>query len=204
MEYGEILKEFEARGYFPWEAVLEARANRETLTPRFLALVEGYVAGDPDARAKPDAVFFIFHLFGEWKVTAAYRPFARLLRLPYNILGPALGDATTETARRVMASVYDGDPEPLQSIVLDPQADEAVRSGACETLAILVQEGELDRDGCLRFLERCFTDIQPQATCYVWDGWAQAIAMLHARNLKPLAKTAYDREFIDVTWGDYE
>jgi hypothetical protein len=38
-----------------------------------------------------------------------------------------------------MASVFDGDPEPLYDIILDPNAEEfiLIRAGMCEALAIV-------------------------------------------------------------------
>jgi hypothetical protein len=36
------------------------------------------------------------------------------------------------TTHRVMAAVFDGDPQPIYDIILDPAADEFVRSRMCE------------------------------------------------------------------------
>ena len=36
-----------------------------------------------------------------------------------------------------MASVFDGDPEPLYDIILDPNAEQFIRAGMCEALAIV-------------------------------------------------------------------
>ena len=55
---------------------------RVEMLPLFLDEIETYLALEPVARAKPTPLFFIFHLLGEWREKAAYRPLARLLRLP--------------------------------------------------------------------------------------------------------------------------
>jgi hypothetical protein len=99
----------------------------------------------PAARAKPTPLFFIFHLHGEWREKAAYRPLARLLRLPSNEVDTIFGDGITTTNHRVMAAVFDGDPEPLFEIMLDPKADEFIRAGMCEALAMVTVRGELDQ-----------------------------------------------------------
>jgi hypothetical protein len=39
-------------------------------------------------------------------------------------------------SRRAMAAVFDGAPEPLYDIILDPNADEFIRAGMCEALAM--------------------------------------------------------------------
>ncbi len=84
-----------------------------------------------------NALFFIFHLLGEWREKSAYRPLAKLLRRPADEIDAIFGGATTETSHRVMAAVFDGDPQPLYDVILEPEADEFVRSRMCETLAML-------------------------------------------------------------------
>ena len=96
-----------------------------------------------------------------------------------------------------MAAVFDGDPEPLYDIILDPKAEEFIRAGMCEALAMVTVRGELDRAVAGRFLRDAFMEMQPQAECYVWVGWQSAIAMLGMSDLKLLVKKAFDRGFID-------
>ena len=108
-----------------------------------------------------------------------------------------LGDATAETCHHVMAAVYDGDPQPLFDIILDPDAEQFIRSRMCETLAMITLRGELDRDLVGRFLRDAYNELRPQHDCFVWFGWQSAIAMLGLGQLKVLVKCAFDRGFID-------
>jgi hypothetical protein len=96
-----------------------------------------------------------------------------------------------------MAAVFDGDPDPLYAIILDPSADEYLRASMCETLAMVTLRGELDRQQVGRFLRDAFMEMLPQAECYAWVGWQSAIAMLGLSDLKILVKKAFDRGFID-------
>jgi hypothetical protein len=96
-----------------------------------------------------------------------------------------------------MASVFDRDPQPLYDIILDPNAEEFIRAGICEALAIVTLRGELDRAVAGQFLRDAFIEMRPQAECYVWVGWQSAIAMLGMNDLKLLVKKAFDRGFID-------
>jgi len=127
----------------------------------------------------------------------AYRPLARLLRCPANEADAILGDAIVETAHRVMAAVFDGDPQPLFDIILDPGVDEFIRSRMCEALAMIALGGELDRDLVARFLRDAFNELRPQRYCFVWAGWQSAIAMLGMSDLKLWVKKAFDRGFVD-------
>jgi hypothetical protein len=122
---------------------------------------------------------------------------ARLLRIPGHEVDAIFGDGITTTSHRVMAAVFDGDPEPLYDIILDPNAEQFIRAGMCEALAMVTLQGELDRVSAGRFLRDAFTNVQPQAQNFVWVGWQSAIAMLGMGDLEILVKKAFDWGFID-------
>jgi len=207
MDAGKILHELTYAEGLPKEALKAASAQRVEMLPLFVEEIETYLALEPAARAKPTPLFFIFHLLGEWKEKVAYRPLARLLRIPGQEVDAIFGDGITTTGHRVMAAVFDGDPDPLYQIVLDPNADEYLRASMCEALAMVTLLGELDRDLAGRFLRDAFMEMQPQAECYVWVGWQSAIAMLGLSDLKILVKKAFDRGFIDshvLGFDDFE
>ena len=197
MEPEKILYELTYAEGLPREALEAASAQRGEMLPLFLEEIETYLALEPAGRAMPTPLFFIFHLLGEWREKAAYRPLARLLRLPRCDVDAIFGDGITTTGHRVMAAVFDGDPQPLYDIILDPKAEEFIRAGMCEALAMVTIRGELDRAEAGRFLRDAFIEMRPQAECYVWVGWQSAIAMLGMSDLKPLVKKAFDRGFID-------
>jgi uncharacterized protein DUF1186/SEC-C motif-containing protein len=197
MDAGEILDQLTHAEGLPKAALQEASAQRAEMVPVFLNEIDSYLALNSTDRAKPTPLFFIFHLLGEWREKAAYRPLARLLRCREHELNAILGDGITTTTHRVMAAVFDGDPQPLYEIILDPHAEQFIRSRMCETLAMLVLRGELDRSEVARFLRDAFMELQPQARNFVWQGWQSAIAMLGLGELKILVKRAFDRGFID-------
>lgn len=197
MDPGAILHELTQAEGLPREALTAASEQRVEMLPIFLGEIEGYLALEPGERAKPTPLFFIFHLLGEWREKSAYRPLARFLRCPTHELDVILGDAITSTAHRVMAAIFDGDPEPLYEIILDCEADQFIRSRMCETLAMVTLRGDLDRAIAGRFLRDAFMELRPQAESFVWFGWQSAIAMLGLSELKVLVKRACDRGFID-------
>jgi hypothetical protein len=197
MDVGEILHELTYAEGLPREALRAASAQRVDIAPLFVKEIEAYLTLEPAARAKPTPLFFIFHLLGEWREKAAYRLLAHLLRLPSHEIDAIFGDGITTTSHRVMAAVFDGDPEPLYDIILDSNAEEFIRAGMCETLAMVTLRGELDRALAGRFLRDAFIEMRPQAQGFVWVGWQSAIAMLGMSELKILVKKAFDRGFID-------
>jgi Protein of unknown function (DUF1186)/SEC-C motif len=197
MDVRAILHELTQAEGLPREALKAASAQRGEIVPVFLKEIEDYLALKPAARSKSTPLFFIFHLLGEWREKAAYRPLARLLRLPRGEVDRIFGDGITTTSHRVIASVFDGDPQPLYDIILDPNAEQFIRSRMCEALAMVTLRGGLDRTLAGRLLRDAFIEMQPQTQCYVWVGWQSAIAMLGMSDLKSLVKKAFDRGFVD-------
>ena len=191
MDPAQVIEEFGVPGRLPVAAIRAAQANRETMVPAFLRTLDDFL--ELKASANPNALFFIFHLFGEWREKSAYWPLAVFLRLPPDVLNTILGDCITETSHRVMAAVFDGDPEPLYQIIRDPDADEYVRAKMLQTLAMLTRQGKLPRDATAAFLRDCFSELEPKEDCYVWSGWADAVAWLGLIELKPLAQQAFER-----------
>jgi len=192
-----ILHELTYAEDLPRDPLRAATAQRAQMLPLFLQEIETYLALEPAARPKRTPLFFIFHLLGEWREEAAYRPLTRLLRLPGRDVDTIFGDGITTTSHRVMAAVFDGDPEPLYDIILDRNAEEFIRSSMYEALAMVTLWGELDRALAGRFLPDAFMDLLPQAQNFVWAGWQSAIAMLGMSDLRILVKKAFDRGFID-------
>jgi hypothetical protein len=203
MDIERILHELTHYKRLPVEAIRAADADRASVVPAFLQAVERYVAASPEERAKPSPIFFIFHMLGSWGEKSAYRPLARLLRCSSEDDEDVFADCSTETSHRVMAAVFDGDPQPLFDVILSRDTDEFIRSRMCEVLAMVTLRGELPREDAARFLAACFADLEPEPL-FVWNGWQSAIAMLGLEDLRPLVKQAFDRGSVDPSWLGFE
>ncbi len=199
MEPAAIIEQLSHFDGLPREALRAATEQRAALAPLLIERIESCA----ESEAIDDLPFFAFHLLGQWRETSAYRALARLLRSPSDRLDRLLGWSITETAHRVMAAVFDGDPAPIYNIILDTEADEFARSRMCETLAMLVREGRLDRDEVAAFLRDCWINLQPRECCFVWNGWQSAIAMLGLVELKDIVREAFDRDLINSGWLEY-
>src|ERR1700739_2348651 len=123
MDAEAILHELTYATDLPREALHAASAQRVELLPKFLDLIEDYIGREPDARGGPTPLFFIFRRLGEWREKTAYSPLARLLRCPADEADAIFGDAIPSTSHRVMAAVFDGDPQPLCEIILAPNPE---------------------------------------------------------------------------------
>jgi len=198
MDPAQVIEELGVSGRLPVEAIRAAQADRATMVPVFLRTLDDFLS--LEGPANPDALFFIFHLLGEWREKSAYWPLAVFLRLPPDVLDSILGDAITMTSHRVMAAVFDGDPEPLYENIRDPEADEHVRAKMLQTVAMLTRSGELPRDATAAFLRNCYSQLEPREDCYVWSGWIDAVAWLGLAELKPMVQQAFQRKSIDPEW----
>jgi Protein of unknown function (DUF1186)/SEC-C motif len=203
MDIERILDELTYYERLPIDAIRAAAADRAAVVPAFLQVIESYVAASAEEHDEPSPVFFIFHLLGSWREKSAYRPLARLLRCPSEDGEHVLEDCSTETSHRVMAAVFDGDPQPLFDVILSRDADEFIRSRMCEALAMVTLRGELPREDAARFLAACFADLEPEPV-FVWNGWQSAIAMLGLEDLRPLVKQAFERGSVDPSWLGFE
>lgn len=195
-----ILHELMRADGWPLEALRAAGRRRSQMVPLFIEQVEKYLRADTTQYDNDAPLFFVFHLLGDWKEVSAYRPFARLLRCPSEAIDAAIAEGITETVHRVMAAVFDGDPLPIYNIILDEGADEHVRARMCETLAILVMQGKLDRDAASAFLRDCWISLQPRDGCFVWHGWQSAIALLGLVELRGMVRDAFERKIVDRRW----
>lgn len=198
MDAAQVIEQLAVPGRLPVEAIRTAQANRETMVPAFLRRIDDLL--ELRGPVDPNALFFMFHLLGEWREKSAYWPLAVFLRLPPDVLETILGDCITETSHRVMSAVFDGDPEPLYAIIRDREADEFVRAKMLQAITMLTRRGELPRDATAAFLRDCYTQLDPQQDCYVWSGWLDAVAWLGLTELKPLVQQAFQRKSIDPDW----
>ena len=157
MDALQVIEGLSTPGRFPVEAIRAAQADRDAMVPVFLRTIDDFL--ELRGPVDPNALFFIFHLLGEWREKSAYWPLAVFLRLPPEVLDSILGDCMIETSHRVMAAVFDGDPDPIYQIIRDPESDEFVRAKMCHAIAMLTRRGDLPRDATAAFLRDCYTQL---------------------------------------------
>jgi hypothetical protein len=115
-------------------------------------------AGFPKPRRKrflkaPSPLFYGVFLPADWREKAAYRPFA-----------------IEEPGCRIMASLFDGDPQFVFDIILDVGADPSVRFWQWHALTLIGLEGNLDRTVAADFAEQAFGNLSPDEKPLIWTG----------------------------------
>ena len=143
-------------------------------------------------------------LLAEWKETRAYRPLARLCRLGEGSLEDVFGDAGAGHSHKVMAAVYDGDPQPIYDIIVDRHADQMARCRMFDTLVMLVADGRLDHEAAAAFVRECFDKLMPRDESMVWLGWVEAVALLGMAELGPRVRKAIDNFWVPAGLMEFE
>jgi len=127
MQLEEILEELEHnRGYFPREAVQEAVANREKITPHLLEIMKDIV---PNAEARSEehgyfAHIYAVHLLAQFRESRAYPLVLELIRMPDDLACDLFSESSTGIFGRALASTCDGDVEPIKKLIEDAEVGE--------------------------------------------------------------------------------
>jgi hypothetical protein len=197
----QILDQLGSGEGLPVDAIRAADANRAAMVPLFLRAFDQTA---PTSRSMQNTLFIAFHLLGQWREKSAYRSLAAFLRRPAEEIDEILADAAIETSHRVMAGVFDGDPNPLYEVITDPEANEFIRASMFDALVILTLRGELPREETAQFLRSCYSTLQPQDECLAWEGWKEAVAILGLSELESLVEQAFERGFIGPSLLGFE
>jgi hypothetical protein len=199
-----IMAAFETRGPLPRAALRAAGESREAMAPMFLDYIDRLLELDVEAADDDHAFTFIYHLLAEWCETRAYRPMARLLRRDPTFVDRLMGDGITECTARVMASLFDGDLEPILDAIRDEDADPFVRGQMLDALVILALDRPLLKQDVSDFLRAFHAEARETTTPdVVWSSWAFAIAALGPAEMAPLVRQVYDDGLIDPLDSDF-
>ncbi|MHC1767345.1 MAG: DUF1186 domain-containing protein [Verrucomicrobiia bacterium] len=155
MTIPEILKELEPyTGKFPMEAMKAAVKQREAITPELLRVLETVAAAPAEWAGREDCMLhsFAIYLLAQFREKAAYPLLVRIVGAPGEIPFDLFGDTITEGLHRILASVYDGNPELLQGLVENEAANEYVRNAAINSFVVLEHSGQMPREQVVEYL----------------------------------------------------
>jgi hypothetical protein len=114
------------------------------------------------------------------------------------------GDTVTEGLSQILASVYDGNPAPLRSLVESDEVNEYVRSAALDAFLVLEHTGQMPRAEVVEYFRSLFHGKLQRTHSYAWDGFVCAVADLPAPELLEEVRQAYAKGLVDDTVADLE
>ena len=207
MELSEIIAELENyTGKFPRQALEEAIAQREAITPLLLENLEKWKDNLEELVELPDYFLHIYAMFllAQFKESQAYPLIIEFFSAPGEISLDVTGDMVTEDLGRILASVCDGQIEPLKPLIENPEVNEFVRGAALRTLMVLVAQGVMAREVVIEYFEELFREklekdlASGRETDYIWSVLVYNSAMLYPQELKPYIERAFESELVDL------
>ena len=201
-----IFLEFVRAEELPAEGMRTAVECWDICGPFFVGILEHYAEDELDPTLDGDAPLFLVHLFGQMRETRAYRPLTKFLARPIETLRAALGDTIAETLPRILTGVFDGDPDPLEGLFLNADADEFIQWAALSAYAGLVRLGRIEVGRAERVLLAASTTVLVPDSA-AWIGWQRACAAIGTPALIDHARArvaADDADTIDLNAAEFE
>jgi hypothetical protein len=213
MELVEIIAELENyTGKFPRQALIEAIENREAITPLLLATLEKWQDNLEELLERPDYFLHIYALFllAQFQETQAYPLIIEFFSTPGDIVLDVTGDVVTEYLGRILATVSDGNIDPLKQLSENSQVNEFVRGAALHALMVLVAQGIISRESVIDYFEELFKtrlEKEPDSETepnYFWTDLVINSARLYPRELKPQIDQAFESDLVDLFFINYQ
>ncbi|WGV29029.1 DUF1186 domain-containing protein [Halotia branconii] len=124
MQLEESLSELENNtGTFPRLALERAIEEREAITPILLSTLENWSNNLEELLGKDDYILHIYSLYllAQFREPLAYPIFIKFFSAPGEIALDVTGDVVTEDLSRIMASVSQGNIEPIKQLIENPK-----------------------------------------------------------------------------------
>src|SRR5262247_1279333 len=187
---------------FPREALEQATAQKDEITPHLLKILER-VADDPDeALGQEDAAYlYAFYLLAQFRETRAYPVVVRIASLPPETVDELLGDTITEGLPKILASVCGGDTSLITRLAENVEVEKFTRGSALSALLALVLSGDRTRDEVMSYYSRLFDaalkEEPSEERDVVLTALAHCATELCPGELYDRIKAAFDSELID-------
>lgn len=173
--------------------------NSDEIIPLLLDEVAAF-ADDPDGVGKLGddyirhivAIFILAYLRNK----QAFPLIIRLISRADNKVVQLTGEVFTEALGRILASVYDGDLQPIKSVVEDEKLNPWIRSAALDSFMVLWKEEVLGREEVISYLRELMEGKLEQSPGYVWDTVALIAHDLHPGELEDLLRQAIAKQLI--------
>jgi hypothetical protein len=159
MQLSEIISKLENNnGKLPREALERAIEEREAITPLLLDILSNCKNNLEEISNKPDYILHIcaFYLLAQFRELLAYPPIVDFFSIPGEMPVNATGDLVGEGLARILASVCDGNIEPIAQLIENTEIDRGVRAAGVESLIILVIQEIISREEIIQYYQELF------------------------------------------------
>ncbi len=141
------------KGVVPFEAYEMLINHQQEATPYLLQILKKAVLNHDRTGDYYVAHIHAILLLSQFREKQAYPIVIELLNLPIDSIDRLLGDMLTETIPKIVASIYDGNPEPLFALLINPKTEDVVRWVIGSCLTTLIYQKLLDKDRVILTLQ---------------------------------------------------
>jgi hypothetical protein len=204
MNAEEIVKELKyCTGVFPRQALQEAVARKEEITPALLMIIE-------DAKLLPPVLhdenymahIYAMYLLAQFREKRAYPLIVEFFSLPGEIIMECTGDVVTEDLHRILASVSHGDTSLVKSLAQKDEVNGWVRSAALQALLTQLVCGEATREDVMAYYETLFRGGLTRKPSQVWDSLVSCSTDLYPDEVMGDINQAFEEGLVDETFID--
>ena len=210
MELSEIISELENNnGKLPRQALERAIEEREAITPLLLDILSSCKNNLEELSNKPDYILHIcaFYLLAQFREPLAYPIIIDFFSIPGDMPVDATGDLLGGGLARILASVCDGNIEPIKQLIENQEVNQWVRDSALDSLIILVVQGIISREEIIEYYKELFSHLFANK-CYVpkvkekhdlniWTALAINSSKLAPVELQQYIERTYDEDLIE-------
>ncbi len=214
MQLEEIISKLENNnGKLPREALERAIEEKEAITPLLLDVLSNCKNNLEELSNKPDYIlhFCAFYLLAQFRESQAYRVIIDFFSISGDMPVDATGNLVGEALGRILASVCDGNIEPIESLIENKEIDQRVRGAAVESLIILVIHKIIPREEIIEYYKELFLKIYANKDSvfktkeeqnYILGNLVMNSSMLAPVELQQYIEQTFDENLI--RWIDFE
>lgn len=209
MQLEEILSELKNyTGKFPSQALERAIEEREAITPVLLTTLSESKDNLEEIYNKPDYLLHLYALFllAQFKEPLAYPLIIEFFSVPGDMTMDVTGDVVTEDLSRILASVCDGNIDPIKKLIENQKVNEYVKGAALQSLIILVVQGMISREQIVQYFKELFsilfankssiTEVEEEPD-YIWTELAINGSILAPKELQEYIERTFDGDLIE-------
>jgi hypothetical protein len=181
---------------FPREAVEQAIAHREEITPALLHILEEAAADPAVYDERQEGHIFAMYLLAKFREVRAHPLLLRIASVPGDTIFDLLGDVVTQDFGSILASVSGGDTTGMKALIENEDANEFVRAVVMRALVTLVATGQRNRDEVMTYFSGLFNRLDRKPS-YVWSALANYCTDLYPEEVQDQIRQAYQDGLLD-------
>lgn len=186
-------------GKFPEKELKEIIEHKEEFIPELLQVLKDSKENYKEIEEDHDYYLHIYACFllAQFREKIAFPLIIDLFSLPDGIPYNMFGEVITEELDKILASVYDGNIDPIKELIENKSIDEYVRIAGISTFLVLFREGLISREEIVEYYKSLFNDKLEKEYSQVWGGLVSACCDIYPEEFYEDIKKLYEEELVE-------